>query len=111
MITPTSRYQDAAKAFTASHVYDEYGRLLLNGDDVAVPTARTIARETLYRLTLPSSGPPPPLEYMAKEGESMQFMAWKYLRSHSAWWQLAEANPSIWYPLDIQPGAGVRIPN
>jgi hypothetical protein len=109
MITSDSRYQDAVKVFATGHVYDEYGRTLLNNDDGLVQTRNT-TQETTYRLTVPSGAAPPPLEYPVVQGETMQYIAWKTMRSHSSWWLLAEANPQIWYPLDIPLGAAVRVP-
>jgi hypothetical protein len=109
MITPESRYQDSAKTFATAHVYDQYGRLYLNGDD-PVPAPRTVTHETLYRLTTPSIPEVSPLEYLVKEGESMNFCAWKLLGAHSNWWRLADANPNIWYPLDVVPGTKLKVP-
>lgn len=109
MITSDSRYQDAVKAFSTGHIYDQYGRLLLSSEG-AVPTPRSGTHETLYRLTIPTASAPPPLEYPIKEGESLPFLSWKLTRSHANWWQLAEANPHIWYPLDIPQGTKIRIP-
>lgn len=109
MISSDSRYQDAVKTFATAHVYDQYGRTLLNGDS-GVPVVRTTTQEATYRLTIPNSDSPPPLEYHIKEGETLQYIAWKTMRSAGAWWQLAEANPQLWYPLDIPLGASVRVP-
>jgi LysM domain len=109
MISADSRYQDSVKAFSTAHIYDQYGRILFNADD-GTPQVRTSTRETIYRLSIPNADPPPPLEYHVKEGETMQFLAWKTMRRHSSWWQLAEANPHIWYPLDMPIGTVVRVP-
>lgn len=109
MITPESRYQDAAKTFTSGHTYDAFGRTYLNGDD-PVAVARTVTHETLFRLTVPSTSTVAPLEYVAKEGESMTFCAWKLMSAHSNWWKLAEANANVWYPLDMRPGTRLKVP-
>lgn len=109
MITSDSRYQDAVRAFATAHVYDQHGRIILNGDE-GVPIVRTSTQEATYRLTVPNNVPPPPLEYRVVQGETMAFIAWKTMRQHSSWWLLAEANPQVWYPLDIPTGAGLRVP-
>lgn len=109
MITADSRYQDAVRTFATSHIYDEWGRILLDGDS-GVPQIRSTTHEATYRLTIPNTAPPPPLEYMVKDGETMQYLAWKTMRRHSSWWQMAEANPQVWYPLDIPIGTALRIP-
>jgi hypothetical protein len=109
MITPDSRYQDAAKTFTVGHTYDEFGRIYLNGDE-PTPVARTVSHETLFRLTTPSPPQVSPVEYMAKSGESMSFIAWKMTSAHSNWWKVAESNPAVWYPLDLTPGTALKVP-
>lgn len=109
MITGDSRYQDAVRTFASAHIYDDWGRTLLNGDG-GVPVVRSTTQEATYRLTIPNTAAPPPLEYMVKEGESMQYISWKTMRRASAWWQIAEANSQVWYPLDIAIGTALRIP-
>lgn len=109
MITPDSRYQDAAKTFTVGHTYDEFGRTYLNGDDVT-PIPRTVVHETLFRLTVPSPSPVSPVQYLVKEGETMAFAAWKLMNGHSNWWKIAEVNQQVWYPLDTPAGTTLNIP-
>ena len=109
MISSDSRYQDAVKTFATAHVYDEYGRTVLNSDG-GVTQMRTVTQEATYRLTIPNTDPPPPLEYHIKDGETLQYIAWKTMRNSGAWWQLAEANPQVWYPLDLPLGTRVRVP-
>lgn len=109
MISSDSRYQTASKSFTLSHAYDEYGRIYLNGDE-ATPVPRLVARETLYRLSSASATTQAPVEYLVRQGETMSYVSWKLLTAHSNWWKIAEANPSVWYPLDLQPGTSLRIP-
>lgn len=109
MINSESRYQEASKSFTYSHSYDQYGRTYLDGDS-ATPIPRVVARETLFRLSAPSPSPATPVEYVVRQGESLSYVAWKLMTAHSNWWKIAEANPSVWYPLDIQPGTSLRIP-
>lgn len=109
MITPESRYQDSVKAFTTGHSYDQFGRIYLDGDD-AVPNPRTNTRETLFRLSVPSAEPTSPVEYMAKDGETMTFCSWKLTGAHSNWWKMADINPHVWYPLDLKPGTLLKVP-
>jgi LysM domain-containing protein len=109
MINPDSRYQDSVKTFTTGHTYDAFGRIYLNGDD-PTPVPRNVVNETLYRLTVRTPPVVSPVEYMVKEGESMAFVAWKLLAAHSSWWKVAEANQNVWYPLDLRPGAKLKVP-
>lgn len=109
MITPDSRYQDAAKTFTVGHTYDEFGRIYLNGDE-ATPVPRTVVHETLFSLTVPAPQPVSPVQYLVKEGETMAFVAWKLLNGHSNWWKIAESNQQVWYPLDVTVGTSLNIP-
>ena len=69
---------------------------------------KTNTRDTLYlTVNMPRT---PPLEYYAREGENMPWMAYKYLRDPKRWWEVAAANPHIWYPLDMVPGDYIRMP-
>jgi len=43
-------------------------------------------------------------------GESLEYLAWRYYGTSSAWWRLADAGPVV-FPLDITPGAVVPIPS
>lgn len=109
MIPAGSRYEESVTAFVSAHLYDEYGRLLLDGDN-AVPVPRILTREATYRLKVPGNADPSPLEYQVVEGETLPFLAWKLTRRHGNWWKIAEANPNVWYPLDLPPGTKLRIP-
>jgi len=42
-------------------------------------------------------------------GETLELLAHRYLGSSQAWWQLADANPSV-FPLDLAPGSSIVIP-
>ena len=61
----------------------------------------------LYRsLPLP---PPPPLDYYVKETEDMQFLGYKFMKDATRWWEIAEVNPQVWYPLDTPPGTQLKV--
>ena len=62
----------------------------------------------LYR-TLPEP-PPPPGEYYSKDTEDMQFLAFKFMKDASRWWELAEMNPEVWYPLDMPMATRLHVP-
>ena len=57
--------------------------------------------------------PPPPASatrHVVSGLESLEYLAWRYLNTSDAWWQIADANPNA-FPLDLQPGARVVIPS
>ena len=60
--------------------------------------------ETTYLLTTLPLPPPPPAEYFAKDCEHFAFIAFKFMDDSTRWWELAEVNPKIWYPLDLKTG-------
>ena len=110
MIGPDSRYQTAERLFATKHMYDEHRRVILDGDTPSTPIRRTAAQETTYRLTVPPLPAPSSLTYNARDGENMQFIGWKMVRSAQLWWRIAEANPQVWYPLDLTVGQQLFIP-
>jgi nucleoid-associated protein YgaU len=42
-------------------------------------------------------------------GETIEQLAWRYLGSSDAWWQIADANPTQ-FPTAFEPGAVVAVP-
>lgn len=108
-IAPGSRYEDADKQFTTQHFYDVYGHPLLENQDgtLRFVTAAVEATYLMHTLPLP---PPPPAEYFAKETEHMAFLAYKFMQDSTRWWEIAEANPDVWYPLDMKMGQYLRVP-
>jgi hypothetical protein len=110
VIGAESRYQTAERLFATGHQYDQYGRVVLDGDTPSVPTRRTSTHEVSYRLTTLPLPDPGPLIVVAKQDETLQSLAWKTLRSTSSWWMLAEVNPQVWYPLDLAVGAQLHVP-
>jgi len=110
MITPGSRYEDADKAFTQAHVYNRYGYPYLQ-DDAPNLKVVIVNRETTYRL--PTTISPSVFqgqEYYVKEGETMQFLAFKFLADPKRWHEIADGNPSLWYPLDASMGDYIQVP-
>lgn len=43
-------------------------------------------------------------------GDTLELLAYRYLGSSRAWWQLADANPGV-FPLELLPGSSIRIPS
>lgn len=110
MIPPGSRYEDADHVFTQAHTYNQYGYPYLQ-DDAPNLKIIVINRETLYRLASLDTGEPDPTqEYFVKEGESVQFLALKFLSDAKRWPEIADANPDLWYPLDFGMGDYIHIP-
>lgn len=110
MIPPGSRYEEAEHYFTKCHTYNAWGFPVLEGEKgMESLQIKTHSRDTLY-LTVEMPLTSPPMEYYAKEGENMTWQAHKYLRDPKRWWEIAAANPEIWYPLDMKPGDYMRMP-
>jgi hypothetical protein len=112
VIPPGSRYSTAEHVFTACHAYSKWNYpLLVRDEQQSALRVRTQVRDTLYLVTTVPDPAPPPMEYYAKEDESMQFLAYKFLDDPNRWHEIANANPKVWYPLDMKPGEYLRIPS
>jgi nucleoid-associated protein YgaU len=51
-----------------------------------------------------------PLLHQVKAGETLESLAFHYLGSCTAWWQIADAN-EVLFPTALQPGATLLIPS
>jgi hypothetical protein len=109
MITPGSRYEDADHVFTQAHVYNEFGYPYLQ-DDATNLKVIIVNRETTYRVTTLNTDPVQQQEYYVKEGETFQFLAFKFFSDPKRWHEIADANPSLWYPLDAGMGDYIQVP-
>jgi hypothetical protein len=110
MITGNSRYADSSKMYATGHSYDKYRRVLIDGDDPSSTEPMLQNNTILYRLPDSPSTSQNYLEYIAKEGDSLQLLAYTFLQNHNLWWTIADFNPHIWYPLDLEPGTVIKIP-
>jgi hypothetical protein len=111
MIPPGSRYEVADRQATLSHSYSTRGFPLLSGDAGKTSLhTRTDLREALYRVTTEPDVLGATVTYYVKESENLPYLGFKILDDPNQWHVLAEMNPHIWYPLDIQPGDFLRLP-
>ncbi len=44
------------------------------------------------------------------EGDRLDLLAFRYYRNAELWWFIANANPEVFYPEDLEPGQILRIP-
>jgi hypothetical protein len=110
VIPPGSRYEDAERQSVACHVYDQYGYMVVEKEgDLTRRHEET--REATYLMTIQSNRPPPPQEYYYKDSDrSFQFLGYVFLKDPTLWWQIADVNPQIWYPLDLTMGSYLHVP-
>ena len=109
MIPATSRYLQAEHVFTQAHLYNEFGFPYLEG---SAPNLKitTVNRETTFLVSTLAFEPEQAQEYFVRDGEDVQWLSFKFLRDPTQWWQVANTNPQIWYPLDMPMGSYIRIP-
>lgn len=110
MIVGNSRYSNASQITVTGHAYDKYRRLHINGDDPTSTDPMTRRHTILYRLPEKRSTTNGNIVYPVKQDETLQMLAYKVLKNHDAWWQVAEYNTNLWYPLDTYPGLVLNIP-
>jgi|KBSMisStaDraftv2_1062788.scaffolds.fasta_scaffold1197277_1 hypothetical protein len=109
MIPKGSRYEEAETHSVLKHFYDQYGHPILEDVEGNLRFVQSSADATyLLNILLPS---PPQAEYYAKAEEHFPFLAYKFLDDSTRWWEVAEVNPKIWYPLDLMMGDYLRIPS
>ena len=112
MIPPGSRYQAAVHHASVAHRYNAWGYPLMEGEiERNTLRIRKVRHDTLYLLTTGPDFVQAPLEYYTKEDENMQFLGYKHLEDPKRWHEIADANPRVWYPLDLKMGDRLRIPS
>lgn len=105
MISSDSRYIDAAHEFPLVHLYDDLGNLEKDTNGAVVE----VSRDTTYRLTTGQAASPP-RQYMVKETDNIQLLAYRALQDPTRWWVIANANPHIRYPFDMHMGDVIHLP-
>jgi hypothetical protein len=109
MIPQGSRYEQADRAFTETHIYNEVGYPYLEGEapNLKIKVDR---REATYLMLPFVTTPVPVLNYYVKQDESIQWLGYKFTGDANRWWELADANPQVWYPLDLAMGDYIGVP-
>lgn len=111
MITAGSRYEASEHNFVLSHLYSKRGFPLVQGEEgLTSLKVSTALREALYRMQTEPDPAGETTNYYAKEFESFQFLGHKILSDPRRWWELADLNPQVWYPLDLKPGDVLTVP-
>lgn len=113
MIAQGSRYQAAEHGFAKTHSYNQYGYPLLDGEQGRTSLRLHSAyRDTLYLMTTEVEGrsTTDAFDYYVKDGEGLQFLAFKFFDDPRRWHELATLNPQVYYPLDFQTGDRIRVP-
>jgi nucleoid-associated protein YgaU len=57
----------------------------------------------------PAPGDGAPFLYTVVAGDTLEALAHRFLGSSRAWWQIADANPTM-FPLDLVPGSTIALP-
>lgn len=107
MIGPESRYQEGERLFVLSHTYGSQRSVDMD-EDTGAP--RLTSREAVYVLNTLPLPDPPPHEYYVKVTDDYQRLAAEHLGDSQRWWQLADANPQVRYPLDLTMGDVIYLP-
>lgn len=106
MITEDSRYAEAVHEFPLTHHYDALGKVEMDSD---TKKPITDSRNTTYLLTTKQHSSPHQ-QYMVKQTDNIQLLAYRALRDPSQWWVIADANPHIRYPLNLKMGDTIHLP-
>jgi hypothetical protein len=79
------------------------------GEVLWVNTTKQGNKQTVYLNTMVTITYPYVVQLL-READSMQEFAYYNYGDSNRWWVLADANPQIFYPLDIIPGQQMRVP-
>lgn len=77
---------------------------------VVAPAADGTARPAIPARLPPTAAPgATPYFHVVVVGETLESLAHRFLGSSQAWWQIADANPSV-FPTELVPGSTLVIP-
>ncbi len=111
MIPAGSRYEQADQEFADSHVYNEYGYPYLEPDADNLKIKVVSQNATYLMLPLPTTPlASPSVGYFVKDTEGMQWLGYKFFGDATRWWELADLNMQVWYPLDLAMGDYIALP-
>ena len=71
--------------------------------------AKGLPHPTVAIRLVPEPGTPTGLIHTVVAGETLETLAFTYLGSSEAWWQIADANPAT-FPFVPDPGTQIAIP-
>ena len=101
----------AEHAFVSAHVYNERGYPLLEGEQGRTSMrVRSVIRDMLFLDTADTDPRAPSTDYYVKDGESLQFLAFKFFGDPKRWHELASLNTHVVYPLDFKVGDVLKVP-
>ncbi len=87
-LTQSSRYVDGEFLWVPGRGTDKYA----------------VSLNTVTLLTAPY------IVHVAREGDTLHTLAVTYYQREDRWWILADANPHVFNPFDLQPGDPIRVP-
>jgi nucleoid-associated protein YgaU len=65
----------------------------------------------VHRLRRTAIDPPiGSISYVVKAGDTFESLAYKFYDDADRWYVLADANPDVFWPLDLIPGRRISIP-
>jgi nucleoid-associated protein YgaU len=73
------------------------------------PAADGSLHATIPARPLPGPADGTPFLYTVIAGDTLEALAHRFLGSSRAWWQIADANPTL-FPLDLVPGRQIALP-
>ena len=107
-ISPESRYQEADRQLVGCHTYSAERA---TDQDTVTKKSAVATREATYLLTVLPFPEPPETQYMVKDTDDIQTLASQYLNDPRKWWEIADINPQIRYPLDLQMADVIYLPD
>ena len=76
--------------------YDAVSRYTL--DDSGINAVRSDLKQVTYRT------------YTVREGDTLESIAQAVLGTQRRFWEIADINPQVKFPLDLVPGNSIRLP-
>ena len=74
---------------------------------VPAPDGRPVQVKRVRPLEVPEGS----FEYVAKEGDRLDLLAFRFYRTPRKWWLICDANPGVLYPDELlRPGQRIVVP-
>lgn len=79
--------------------------------DMVLVQDETLTKHAVHKIRKTTdTGPKGYRMYTCSSGDTFESLAWRFYGDGDKWYVLADANPEIFFPLELTSGTQIRVP-